>query len=367
MSLFGLSCSNQERSNAPAASARTFGNDRLFDRQAALRYTADFPEESPEAGKLFLDAIDQYRNQKNTRKAKELFLQSLAQYPTSRGYYELGNVCTDRKQYGEAIVSYKMAEALGYQPQSKLLYNMACAYSLQGKPDTARQYLEYAIEAGYSNMEHIVNDPDLAKARIDNEYLFRKVYTDAMSGSSDPAALLWQSFKREFRAAAFPLVLNEQTRTQLGDASFISYDFERFISEMRDTRFSREVGKEFYPLARLEGNERYTALVYAVVEGVMGDDAPVGYVLVSFDGRGGLIDKMHVGGQVEYGGLSKVATIQSNLHFEVKEFKAIYKNDPETAGYYDNPIVRRELQGSKNYRISGNGKFEEARSMLGMR
>lgn len=368
LALFLAACSgNRQEAGTKQVQPHDLGSNSIFNKDAVLQYTADFPEETKEAGKLFLEAVDQYRNKKNPGKAQELFLQSLAKYPTSRAYYELGNVCIDQKKYAEAVVAFEMAETIGYQPLSKLLYNMACAYSLLQKPDTARRYLEYAIEAGYSNTDNMTKDPDLAFVRTDNEYLFKEVYTSALSGSSDPEVLLWQTFKREFEPVALPLVLNEETRKRLDEKSYISFDFEKFISEMRDNRFSREVGKEFYHLAQVESNERYTALVYAVVDGVMGEDAPAGYVLISFDGRGRLIDKMHVGGQVEYGGLSKVATLQPNLHFEVKEYKTIYEKDPEEDGYYDNKVVSRELLGNKNYRISENGKFEADRPALSMR
>lgn len=362
-----LFCSCSDPTLPAPAAAQAFGSHRVFDREAVLRYTADFPEEPEAAGQLFLEAIHQYRNEKDLRKAKKLFLQSLAYYPTSRAYYELGNVCMDREQYEEAISAYGLAETLGYRHQSKLLYHMACAYSQLHKPDTARRYLEFAIEAGYSNRKQIASDPDLVPVRTSNEHLFEKVYADALSGSSDPGIMLWQMFRREFHAATFPLVLNEQTHALFKNAPSISYDFERFIAEMRNVRFSREVDKEFYPIAQVESNDRYTALVYAAVESVMGDDAPTGYLLVSFDGRGNLIDKMHVGGQTEFGGLSKAATIQSNLHFEVRTFKAIYEKDPEQEGYDNNRIVDHELIADKYYRILENGTFEEQQPALSVR
>ncbi|HJQ97369.1 MAG TPA: DJ-1/PfpI family protein [Candidatus Polarisedimenticolaceae bacterium] len=55
------------------------------------------------------------------------------------------------------------------------LYNLACAYALQGKKDDALEALEQAVAAGFSSKGQIETDDDLVSIR--NEARFRKVVT----------------------------------------------------------------------------------------------------------------------------------------------------------------------------------------------
>ncbi|MBK6941099.1 MAG: hypothetical protein IPH13_13035 [Planctomycetes bacterium] len=46
-----------------------------------------------------------------------------------------------------------------------VLYNLACSFSLWGKPETALRMLELSLEFGYDDEGHLVRDPDLANVR----------------------------------------------------------------------------------------------------------------------------------------------------------------------------------------------------------
>ena len=46
-----------------------------------------------------------------------------------------------------------------------LLYNVACTYSLLGKPDDAISCLERAVDKGFGHKEWLDNDPDLNALR----------------------------------------------------------------------------------------------------------------------------------------------------------------------------------------------------------
>lgn len=45
------------------------------------------------------------------------------------------------------------------------MYNIACAYSLQDKPEPALEWLERAVDKGFSDFEHMEQDPDLDNIR----------------------------------------------------------------------------------------------------------------------------------------------------------------------------------------------------------
>ncbi|HEY8166448.1 MAG TPA: hypothetical protein VIF83_12925, partial [Gemmatimonadaceae bacterium] len=46
-----------------------------------------------------------------------------------------------------------------------MLYNVACTYSLLGRPDEAINSLERAVDKGFGHKEWIDNDPDLNPIR----------------------------------------------------------------------------------------------------------------------------------------------------------------------------------------------------------
>jgi len=341
-----------------ASEGRKTGLDSasLFNKEAVLVFVKEHPETNKKAASYFAKGVDEYRNKKNVNAAYDQFIKSVSTHPTAKAYYELGNVCLDNKQYQQAIQAYIIAEQLGYEPVSKLFYNIACAYSLQKKENGAVRYLEFAIEAGYSNSKQIMNDPDLEYLR--SFYQFQESYQEAMSGASDPEVTLWQTFKRGFKIIPLPITLDMKTQIDDYEKSTINFEFEKFVSEMRDAKFSRDVGKDFYYYAVVEDNANYTAFVYAIRNTMVSEEnAPLSYVLISFDSKGILIDKKAVGGQMQFSDPYLACTIQPNLHFEIKQFKNIYQNDPEKNGYENNTIVRADLMGTEHYKIDEHGKF----------
>ncbi len=125
---------------------------------------------------------------------------------------------------------------LGYKPLSKLLYNTACVYAKHNEEDSAFHYLVSAIEFGYTNTDQIYKDKDLASLRA-MRWRFDNEVTTALSGASDPDRLLWKLFSRGFRPLELPVVFDVKYSE---DKIFedVTYDFEKFISEMRNAKFS---------------------------------------------------------------------------------------------------------------------------------
>lgn len=362
----------QTETSADTATSQTatLSEDNLFNSRDIKSFLQQHPGPDEQANALFMQGVDAFRNKKDIPAAIVLFRQSAMKYPTAKAYYELGNASMDRKDYTTAINAYKIGEQLGFEPLSRLLYNTACAWSLKGYKDTAVTYLEYAIEAGYANTDQIMKDPDLANARLSD--LFSATYQSALGGHGDPESVAWQSFKRGFSLASFPLVLNKETEAELNigtdrEARYISYEFEKFVPEMKGERFSREVGKEFYYLTKVADQPEFTTVVYAVKNVMMGEGAPVAYMLVSFTNKGKLIDKMIAGGQLNPGDLYRVATIRQSGQFELKEYKQEYEKDPAENGYSENKLLSSDLKNTMQYRISEDGHFETDSRLIGMK
>ena len=319
-----------------------------------------------EADKYYQEGEKKLRKDDQPGEAVALFTNSIRTYPSARVYFELGNAFMNSKHYEEAIKAYGMAELMDYKPLSKVLYNTACAYSLaKNKMWMAGEYLEYAIESGYKNTGHIMDDPDLKD--LERGFAYDDAYLDAMSGVDDPAELLWSHFKKAFAAIVLPTVIDRQSDSKLTNDRILSYKYGKYIAEMQvRERFSREGGDAFYAYGQVADNAGFTAVIYCS-RSEMEDLASANYWMVSYNPKGEIIDKMNVAGQKWGTSVSKVLTLNQDLTFEVKIFDNTYQKPPETEGYYQNPIVSSTLTATKEYKINDAGKFEEVAPRIGMR
>jgi tetratricopeptide (TPR) repeat protein len=346
--------------------------DDIFEGSKVQAFLANKPQEKNTgvARELFLKGIDAYKNKKNNGEAISAFTESILKQPSSMTYYELGNVLLDTKDYDKALKSYSMAEKLGYEPFSKILYNIACVHALMGEPELSGQYLEYALQAGYTNIDNIAKDPDLANLRED-DYLFKMHLNRGLNGMSDAENLFWLQFRKPFAKTKLPLTLDlDKISIKFTDDFRISYDFEKFISEMRDEKFSREVSKGFYHVAQIVETKKYTALIYIVNDEFAGEEeeydaevkagglpAPqlMTFRLVTFTPQGKLIDKKQIAGRELYTDLLKVATISKDKVITIKSYEITHKEDPEDVGYVNNPIKSRELVETEEFNINDDG------------
>lgn len=332
----------------------------MFTYVKVKSYMDQKDSEATDYSEDFLKGLDAFRNKKNLDSAEYYFTVSILNVPTNMAYYELGNLAMDRKEYKKAIYAYEMAERLGYEPFSKVLYNIACAHSLQDETELAGQYLEYALQAGYSNIDNINKDEDLKNLRT-NDYLFNMHLKQGLKGLSNADNLFWLQFKRQFSKTPFPLKLNENLdMLLLNDETRISYDFEKYIAEMRDDKFSRDVSKGFYYLADLKETSEYVALVYVIKEEFYGDQSPLTFRLATFTPEGKLIDKKEIAGRSDFTKPLKSAVIKNDLSIAITSYETEFEKDPEEEGYYDNKIVKKTKITEESFTIDPKGKIVKA-------
>lgn len=331
----------------------------LFNGEKVRLFLYQNPEMNPKSNQLFLKALDDFKNKKNLQAASEGFKAAITEYPNSKSYYELGNVYMEMKNYQGALDAYSLAEKLGYEPFSKVMFNVACAYSQLKNFPMSAEYLQFAIQAGYVNIDNIEKDTDLANLREKEPVLFRKNVDLALGGVSDLENLHWLQFKRNFVPASFPLNLNgEQGKVVFDDKNTISYEFERYVSEMRDERFSRDVSKLFYNYVQVAETKNYTALIYVIRDGFFGyDNGPLTYQLVTYSKTGKLIDKKVIAGREDYSELLKMSTLSKDLTLVITNYETKFQKNPEEEGYEDNPIVSKKKINTEKYRIDANGKI----------
>lgn len=330
----------------------------LFNGEKVRLFLFQNPETNPKSNQLFLKALDEFKNKKNLQAASEGFKASISEYPNPKSYYELGNVYMEMKNYQGALDAYSLAEKLGYEPFSKVMFNVACAYSQLKNFPMSADYLQFAIQSGYVNVDNIEKDADLANLREKEPALFRKNVDLALGGVSDLENLQWLQFKRNFIPASFPVNLNgDQGKVVFDDNNHISYDFERFVSEMRDERFSRDVSRLFYNYVQVAETKNYTALIYVIRDGFYGDTGPLTYQLVTYTKTGKLIDKKVIAGRDDFSAPLKMCVLNKDLTLVITNYETKFQKDPEEEGYDDNPIVSKKKLDTEKYRIDASGKI----------
>lgn len=81
----------------------------------------------------------------------------------------LGDAYTKAKRYVDGLAIDKRLLAL--LPNDPIVrYNLACSYALLNLKDLAFEALERAIDLGYDDFEHLIEDADLAGLRDDPRF-----------------------------------------------------------------------------------------------------------------------------------------------------------------------------------------------------
>ena len=328
----------------------------LFKGNMVLAFLDNEKKFIQEANKLFLKGLNSFRNENDLDSANFYLVESILTEPSAKAYFELGNVYMDLMEYENAFSAYGVAEQLDYAPFSKILYNKACIYSLQDKQEMAGQYLEYALQAGYINIEHIQKDRDLKELRETQHY--KEAIDKGLRGMSNSENLFWLQFKKLFALTKVPLTLEIIMSNEMSEGlNYISYDYEKYISEMRDEKFSREVSKGFFYYAQPYENENFVAVVYIVKDEFMGEYAPLSYIMATYSHDGKLIDKEKIGGSTSLSEAIMFSTLERNMTINTELRKPIYEKDPNEFGFHENEMTSSELVGTQTFKITPKGQI----------
>lgn len=337
----------------------------IFDGRVVGLYLNQNETIDSKANALFLQGLDAYKNKKRMDSAEYYFTKSILVYPTARTFFELGNVLQEKKEYQTALKAYRMADQLKYEPFASLLYNMACTYSLAKDGPMAARFVENAIEAGFIHVEEIDKDKRLAYVREEEGYLLKESIQRGLRGITDSENLAWNQFKKQFPKVSLPINLDEKSKkVTFTQDLLISYDFEKFVTEMRSNRFSREVSDGFYYYAQLAEKAEYVCLVYIRRNEFMDDASPLTYILTTFNHEGKLIDKLEIAGRTVFSDLLKSSVISNLEQITITYYQTNFKEDPDAFGYEDNPIVSKEKVKVEQYTIQQNGKIAKIQEKL---
>lgn len=355
--------SNRNEVDIPFEDVIQLSLNDVFKGEKIRQFLFQNQTEDQEANKLFLQGLDAYKNKKKLKDASDLFLQSIVKYPTSKSYYELGNVCMEQKNYKMALNAFGMAEKMGYEPFAQVMFNIARAHSQLKNFEQSGAYLKYALQAGYSNIENLEKNSDIALLREEAPWIYTQNLKVGLSGMSNVENLHWLQFKRQFMTIDLPLNLEtDQSKYAVQEKNMISYDFERFIAEMRDERFSREVSKGFYNFAQVNETPNYVALIYIIKDEFNGTEAPLTYRLVTFTNTGKIIDKKEIAGREDYSKDLKTCVFSKDLTFSITAFETTFEKDPEEHGFYENKVTSKTKKSTEVFKINSDGTFSKIES-----
>ena len=355
-----LSCNE----NYQSFSTVSLSANALFNRDSVSAFLSTSPEQQQDSSKqAFLNGIDQLKNNNNATEAINLLRQSIALYPNANAYYELGNAYLERKKWPLALQAFGLAEALDYKPLGNVFYKQASCYAEMDSISKMLDYITYAVQNGFVDKQKIISDVHFAAYKSD--YMLLNAYNEAMSGNGDPDELLWRGYSQSFQQARFPFTVDSGALRRMAGAETISYDYEKFVPEMRDHKFSRDVGSEYFYVARI----LQTELCHVVLYGCRSYEevgAPDYFILASFNPKGTLVDKMIVGGAKTFDEHHKVFTAKNKTEFRVDEYRNTFEKDPDEYGYEENRVVSRELVATRHFQIDAKGKFVTVQQSLAL-
>jgi hypothetical protein len=85
-----------------------------------------------------------------------------------RAWFRLGYALHSMEQYERAIVAYQKAPGISKNPV--VLYNLACAHARLKQIDKAFEWLNKALNAGFTQLSMLKTDPDLDSMREDPRF-----------------------------------------------------------------------------------------------------------------------------------------------------------------------------------------------------
>ena len=366
-------CKNETKTTEVVVPVKQLSAATVYSFDSVVAYLRQVNASQEDTSKkIFLEAIDRFKNKQDAKGSVALFEQSLRFYPNNKGYYELGNALLELNKDSLAYNAFDLAERLNYNPLGYVLFKKASALAgMAGEEDyekrqMALEYLKHAIENGFVDKEKIYNEPNLAGIRMDQD--FTTAYNETMSGNGDPASILWDGYSSSFDQCSFPLTINMESIKVIKQPVAISYDYEKYVTEMRDYKFSRDVGNEFFYYTKVADNPVFETVIYGSRSYDYGENmpyTPAKFYLASYSKKGKLIDKVEFAGQGGFDQLFKVATLQQNLNFEIKEYQNTWAKPLTENGYENNSIAKSDLMKTTKYQIAATGKFVSDAKLLG--
>ncbi len=358
---------------------KPFDEKKMFDTRYVSDYMFDLQEANidslqKESKKYFLKAIDLAKNKKKPTEAMPLFKKSIILYPEAKTYYELANAVLDSKNIEEIkniwqIVS--ILERLDYKPSSnisllRVLDNYYTSlYDSDREKENKESIKNRAISLliscfrnGNLSFEEISKNPRLSNLLLDK--LFKAEYAEYLASATKVEANPLSNSFLEF-ANLFPKNAGEFSTT-ISDPDLknytksIDYSFAKYIPEMENTSFGREVSNDFFYVLNLKQTDNYTALLYKSVSFYDSEGAPTYIMLATYNNNSGeQISKTMFSCDCSYEKL-KTASFSGNT-IKISDHKRTWKKDIKKFSIDENAVKEIALVNSYELEIGEDGQI----------
>jgi tetratricopeptide (TPR) repeat protein len=311
---------------------------------------------------LFLRGIDLYKNRHKPVDAIASFKSSILIFPDAKTYYELGNALLETNKLKEAEDAFVVAERLDFQPISSLHIKKALiAYTTYLKDKQGNEYelynaiseLRNALKQGASP-SLIAKERYLASITETNVYKNMLIDMQARLKQGDQVGL-FTLFKNAFREQlpAFDLGTGDVEMKPYNQS--ISYEFARFIPEMENASFGRDVSHDFYYVGLVKETESYVALLYTSVSFFEEEMQPTRTMLAVYDQEGNLKEQKLVACQCSAEKIRR-CSIRNN-EVLVEDYLRVWEKPIDKVPFRENRITDHELLAKATFSINDQGNI----------
>ncbi len=285
----------------------------------------------------------------------DTLIRSILHYPTTKAYFQLGNIYLESEEHEEAIDAYKIAKFIDNEPNKYLLYNLACAYAmddsdLDGKR-RAYNYLRMATRNGYTQKDSLLKDPRLKNIR--HSYEFNKIYLENFARNDNEQIERFKLFTHLFPRLRFPIQIEPD---DLGK----QFREKRRLHEPLTLIVGREEyvpdEEHYIAVSLLKKTANFVAVMYLAYP-VNSTDMPYkNYEIATYTWEGENIDKLLF---ADSSNPNKYLSgeIDKDLNITLSMYQNIWKNDPDKYGYRNNTIDYHEFMYEEKFRINDKGKI----------
>ena len=322
-----------------------------------------------ESRELFLKGADYAKNKDNPYQAAGFFKESILVFPDAKTYYELGNALIDENgKYNleEALKAFEVAEYLQFQPISNVYYKQACVDNLLSELVDKEERAHYrtmafsdlkkAFEAGFFDTLSLMKDNRINSLTSSVEYkkmLFELVADGQNAGTGQNA--FFDLYRNSFPSLNSHLDIGLSNIDLNEYDESISYDFAKFIPEMENIEFGRDVSHDFFYVAKVSETPQYTALVYSSVNFYGSEMAPIHTTLATYTNDGELISKKLISCRCTPEKI-KTVVIDNNV-IEIKDYKRTWEHPIDKVSFSENKVKSSELIAEAKYKIDDTGKI----------
>ncbi len=375
-----LASCNRHAETAPVSISIPY----LYNIDTVKAAIASHPPLSKDQQARLNNAVNLYKVKQHYSQAADSIRSLILESPSAQAYFELGTAYLLNHDFKQAIDALTIAEKLQYAPLYNTLYELSVAWANTAVNDTAQEpenkallYMQVAIQMGYPNPEKFNEDPAFKTFRNKGSVPFDYTFRLAMSGRKDLSATLFQDFISGFIQMNLPFTIDTNwiKQKKFEENDFIKYAYEKYVTEMRGAKFSREGDPNFFYIGQVKRDTNYVALIYACTDnweaagqGDMNNPPtgpqsnmgePLFFFLTTYSPQGKIIDKIQIAGQEINTDPLKQFSLTAALEFSISDLQFNYHNNPADSGYENNPIDSVTVTSNKFYRINPSGKFEQ--------